>query len=78
MARRKIEFGLTIPQRAMLFGAATWAELIDLARAADRSPLLTSVWVGDSVMAKPRPESLTLLGALSAVTARVQIGRAHV
>ncbi|MBF6568334.1 MAG: LLM class flavin-dependent oxidoreductase [Candidatus Binataceae bacterium] len=74
MARKRIEFGLTIPQRAMLFGAASWTELIELARAADRNPLLTSVWVGDSVMAKPRPESLTLLGALSAVTARVRLG----
>lgn len=58
----------------MLFGVAGWAEMLDLARAADQNPLFDSVWVGDSVMAKARPESLTLLGALTAATSRVRLG----
>jgi alkanesulfonate monooxygenase SsuD/methylene tetrahydromethanopterin reductase-like flavin-dependent oxidoreductase (luciferase family) len=74
LSKRKIDFGLTIPQRATLFGVADWADMLELARAADRSLLFDSVWVGDSVMAKPRPESLTLLGALTAVTSRVRLG----
>ena len=74
MSLRRTAFGLTLPQRATLFGAATWEQLLDLARMADRHELFESVWVGDSVMAKPRPDSLTLLGALSAVTTRVRLG----
>ncbi len=69
-----MRFGFTIPQRATLFGAAKWPEMLDLAREADRNPLFDSIWVGDSLMAKPRPESLTLLGALAAATSRVRLG----
>ena len=74
MSLRRTAFGLTLPQRATLFGAATWDQLLDLARIADRHDLFESVWVGDSAMAKPRPDSLALLGALSAVTTRVRLG----
>jgi alkanesulfonate monooxygenase SsuD/methylene tetrahydromethanopterin reductase-like flavin-dependent oxidoreductase (luciferase family) len=48
--------------------------MIALAREADRIALFDSVWVGDSVMAKPRPDSISLLGALSAATTRVKLG----
>jgi alkanesulfonate monooxygenase SsuD/methylene tetrahydromethanopterin reductase-like flavin-dependent oxidoreductase (luciferase family) len=71
---KRPSFGFTIPQRALLFGVAGWPDMLDIARAADRNPLFHSVWVGDSVMAKPRPESLTLLGALTSVTSRVRLG----
>jgi alkanesulfonate monooxygenase SsuD/methylene tetrahydromethanopterin reductase-like flavin-dependent oxidoreductase (luciferase family) len=74
MSLKRTAFGLTLPQRATLFGAATWDQLLDLARMADRHELFESVWVGDSAMAKPRPDSLSLLGALSAVTTRVRLG----
>ena len=36
--------------------------------------LFDSIWVGDSLMAKPRPEALTLLGALAGVTDRITLG----
>ena len=74
MTGGRIGFGFTITQRAMLFGAANWNEMLDLARAADRNPLFDSVWVGDSLRAKPRPESVTLLGALTTATSRVRLG----
>ena len=74
MAGGKIRFGFTIPQRGVLFGVGSWNDMLSLATAADRSPFFDSVWVGDSIMAKPRPESLTLLGALSSVTQRVRLG----
>lgn len=67
-------FGLTLPQRGALFGATTVREMIDLASRADADPLFDSVWVGDSLMAKPRPESLTLLGMLAGVTTRLRLG----
>ncbi len=74
MAAGKVSFGFTIPQRGVFFGIATWPEMLAMARETDRIPLFDSVWVGDSVMAKPRPESLSLLGALAASTSRVKLG----
>ena len=67
-------FGLTLPQRAALFGASTMNEMFDLAREADANPLIDSAWVGDSLMAKPRPESLTMLGALAGLTENLKLG----
>ena len=67
-------FGLALPQRGALFGATTIPEVLVLARQADASGVFDSVWVGDSLGAKPRPDSLTLLGAVSAVTTRVRLG----
>ena len=73
MANR-ISFGFTIPQRGVFFGIATWPQMIGLAREADQIALFDSIWVGDSIMAKPRPDSISLLGALSAATSRVKLG----
>ena len=70
----RTSFGFSIPQRGVFFGIATWPEMIALAHEADRIPLFDSIWVGDSVMAKPRPEAISLLGALSAATSRVKLG----
>lgn len=67
-------FGITIPQRGALFGVGTIGDLLGLARAADENPLFDSAWVGDSLMAKPRPEALALLGALSGMTKRLKLG----
>src|ERR1700730_1008960 len=71
---QKISFGFTIPQRGVFFGIATWPEMLALAREADRNPLFDSVWVGDSVMAKPRPEAIAMLGALASAAGRVKLG----
>jgi alkanesulfonate monooxygenase SsuD/methylene tetrahydromethanopterin reductase-like flavin-dependent oxidoreductase (luciferase family) len=73
MANR-VSFGFTIPQRGVLFGVASWPQMIALAREADRIALFDSLWVGDSVLAKPRPDSISLLGALSAATTRLKLG----
>lgn len=66
-------FGLTIPNRGVLFGVETMAELLDMAEAADASGLFRSLWVGDSILAKRRPESVALLSALAARTKRVRL-----
>jgi alkanesulfonate monooxygenase SsuD/methylene tetrahydromethanopterin reductase-like flavin-dependent oxidoreductase (luciferase family) len=73
MANR-VSFGFTIPQRGVFFGIANWPQMIAMAREVDRIALFDSIWVGDSVMAKPRPDSIALLGALSAATTRVKLG----
>ena len=70
----RISFGLTLPQRGALFGVLTTQQLFDLARRADAEPLFDSVWAGDSLYSKPRPDSLTLLGGLATITSRVKLG----
>src|SRR6185369_8328633 len=67
-------FGFTLPQRGVFFGVTTVAEMLALAAKADANPLFGSVWVGDSLLAKPRPDSIALLGALAAATRRVTLG----
>lgn len=46
-----------------------------MARLADQAGL-DAVWVGDSIVAKPRLEPLTTLAYLAAITARVRLGTA--
>jgi alkanesulfonate monooxygenase SsuD/methylene tetrahydromethanopterin reductase-like flavin-dependent oxidoreductase (luciferase family) len=71
-----IKIGLTLPNRGVLLGATTPAELVDLAEIADQSEGFDSVWVGDSLLAKPRLESVTLLSAIASRTSRVKLGPA--
>lgn len=67
-------FGFTLPQRGVFFGVTTVAEMLALAAKADANPLFGSVWVGDSLGAKPRPDSIAMLGALAAATRRLRLG----
>lgn len=71
-----MELGLTLPNRGVLFGATTVDEMLELAEAGEQAGAFGSVWVGDSIMAKPRLESLTLLAAIAARTRRVKLGAA--
>ena len=41
---------------------------------AEASGAFDTLWVGDSLLAKPRLEAVTLLGALAGVTRRVRLG----
>ena len=76
MATRPVSFGLILPNRGVLFGATSPAELLELSEVAERSGCFDSIWVGDSIMAKPRLESITLLTAVAARTRRVKLGPA--
>ena len=69
-----MDFGITIPQRGALIGVAPLGELLELAPRAEQSGLFTSAWVGDSLTAKPRPEALTLLGAMASSTETLRLG----
>jgi alkanesulfonate monooxygenase SsuD/methylene tetrahydromethanopterin reductase-like flavin-dependent oxidoreductase (luciferase family) len=71
-----LKIGLTLPNRGVLFGATTPRELVELAEIADQAGGFDSVWVGDSLLAKPRLEAITLLAAISARTSTVKIGPA--
>src|SRR3990172_4988697 len=68
--------GLSLPNRGVLFGAISVEEILDLAGIADREQAFDSVWVGDSLIAKPRLEAIALLSAIAARTRRVALGTA--
>src|SRR5262245_15000168 len=70
--------GILIPTRGVVMQSARrppveecWA----MARLADRSGY-DAVWVGDSIVAKPRLEPLTTLAYLGGITERVRLGTA--
>ena len=67
-------FGLILANRAVVLGALKVPDLLGLATEGERSGAFDAVWVGDSLLAKPRLESVTLLSALAAVTSRVRLG----
>ena len=66
-------FGLTLANRGVIIGAVTVPELFDMAKRGEDSDAFDAVWVGDSLLAKPRLESITLLSALAAVTKKVRL-----
>jgi alkanesulfonate monooxygenase SsuD/methylene tetrahydromethanopterin reductase-like flavin-dependent oxidoreductase (luciferase family) len=71
-----LKIGLTLPNRGVLFNATTPRELVELAEIADQAGGFDSVWVGDSLLAKPRLEAISLLAAISSRTSKVKIGPA--
>ena len=66
-------FGLTLANRGVIIGAVTVPELFDMAKRGEDSGAFDAVWVGDSLLAKPRLESIALLSALAAVTKKVRL-----
>jgi len=75
MFDQKVRFGLTLPNRGVIIGATTFEELLALTEKAEEAGW-DSVWVGDSIFAKPRLDALVLLGALAARTRRMKLGPA--
>jgi alkanesulfonate monooxygenase SsuD/methylene tetrahydromethanopterin reductase-like flavin-dependent oxidoreductase (luciferase family) len=69
-----LSFGLILANRAVVLGALKARDLLDLAIAAEGSGAFDTIWVGDSLLAKPRLESVTLLSTLAGVTRRVRLG----
>src|SRR5215471_10410860 len=66
-------FGLILSNRAVVLGAVKVADLVDLTVPAERSGFFDAVWAGDSLLAKPRLESVTLLSALAGVTTQLRL-----
>ena len=65
--------GLILANRAVVLGAIKARDLLDISVKAEASRAFDTVWVGDSLLAKPRLESVTLLSALAGVTERVKL-----
>ncbi len=71
-----VEIGVLLPTReAVMSGRPETAPLLALAERAEAAGF-DSVWIGDSVTARPRHEPLTLLAAVAARTQRVRLGTA--
>jgi alkanesulfonate monooxygenase SsuD/methylene tetrahydromethanopterin reductase-like flavin-dependent oxidoreductase (luciferase family) len=66
-------FGLTLANRGVIIGALKARDLIDMTERAEASGIFDAVWAGDSLLAKPRLESVTLLSALASVTTKVRL-----
>src|SRR5438093_5775852 len=68
--------GLLLPSReVLLWKESDLAFVVEAARRAETSGY-DSVWVGDSLLARPRGEPLTLLAGVAGATARVTLGTA--
>ena len=72
------KLGVLLPTRGILLRGAQPDNADRVFRMAERVEAagLDSVWVGDSLVAKPRLEPLATLGALAARTSRVRLGTA--
>jgi alkanesulfonate monooxygenase SsuD/methylene tetrahydromethanopterin reductase-like flavin-dependent oxidoreductase (luciferase family) len=68
-----LRFGISLPNRAILFGLAP-ATLLQTAEEAEASNLFDSVWVGDNFLSKPRLEAIVTLSAIAARTTRLKLG----
>lgn len=74
MAEKKATFGLTLSNRALVTRGTQPKELIDMAVQAENTGGIDALWVGDSILSKPRLECIPLLGAIAAHTSRVKLG----
>ncbi|HEY3150539.1 MAG TPA: LLM class flavin-dependent oxidoreductase [Candidatus Binatia bacterium] len=74
MSEKKTSFGLTMSNRALVTRGTKPKDLIDMAVQAENTGVIDAVWVGDSILSKPRLECIPLLGAIAAHTSRVKLG----
>ena len=76
VTKQSPETGLLLPSReAVLWADSGLAFVIEAARRAEQAGY-DSVWVGDSLLARPRGEPLTLLAGVAGATTRVTLGTA--
>ncbi|HEV2440049.1 MAG TPA: LLM class flavin-dependent oxidoreductase [bacterium] len=73
MPDQPVEFGLSLPNRAVLFGLDPRV-LLETADRAEASGVFDSVWVGDNFTSKPRLESIVTLAAIAGRTQRLKLG----
>ena len=69
----RASFGLILANRAVVLGAIQARDLIELSQQAEASGAFDTLWVGDSLLAKPRLEAVALLSALAGATSRMRL-----
>lgn len=70
----KTTFGIVLPTRGVLFsGADPRKDVIELSRLTEEYGY-DGVWAGDSILAKPRLDSISVLSAVAGATERVKLG----
>src|SRR6266508_901313 len=74
VSEKKTSCGLTMSNRALVTRGTKPKDLIDMAVQAENADAIDAVWVGDSILSKPRLECIPLLGAIAAHTSRVKLG----
>src|ERR1043166_2071954 len=74
MHRLSIRLGLSLPNRGVLFGLTTIDTILDAAVLAENSGVFESVWFGDSLIHKPRLDSIVMLSAAATRTRNVRLG----
>ena len=77
MAQAGVSIGYLLPTREIVMSQPEpdFKQIIELAERAEALGF-DSVWVGDSVLARPRLEALTTLAAIASRTQRVKLGTA--
>lgn len=71
-----VSFGVSLSNRAVVLGAVGALDVVEIAQEAESSGEFSSAWVGDSIIAKPRLESVVNLSAIATRTERVKLGTA--
>jgi alkanesulfonate monooxygenase SsuD/methylene tetrahydromethanopterin reductase-like flavin-dependent oxidoreductase (luciferase family) len=74
MRRLPVRWGLSLPNRGVLFGLTDTDTILAAAALAENSGVFESIWFGDSLIHKPRLESIVMLSAAAARTAKVRLG----
>ncbi len=75
LPKSKIDFGMLLPTREVVIHGFQVSRVFEMAEAAERKGF-ESVWVGDSVLAKPRLDAVATLSALAMRTHEVKLGTA--
>jgi alkanesulfonate monooxygenase SsuD/methylene tetrahydromethanopterin reductase-like flavin-dependent oxidoreductase (luciferase family) len=74
MRNLPIRWGISLPNRGVLFGLTNLDAIKDATLLAETSGVFESVWFGDSLIHKPRIESIVMLSAAAAWTEKVRLG----
>jgi alkanesulfonate monooxygenase SsuD/methylene tetrahydromethanopterin reductase-like flavin-dependent oxidoreductase (luciferase family) len=74
MRNLPIRWGVSLPNRGVLFGLTNIDTILEAAVRAEQSGIFESVWFGDSLIHKPRIESIVMLSAAAARTQKVRLG----
>lgn len=74
--QRPFTIGISLSSVPVVVEGANARDVLGWARLADRLDAIDSVWLGDSLLVRPRPSVTMTLAAIAGVTERVRLGTA--